>query len=124
MKRKRCHYCSRWYPETYFGVAKTKATKVYYRRKCRYCYRETKQTRIRRTYQWVINYKTQRGCSKCGVTDPRVLDFHHRDENNKEFTVGYVRRSVGFERLKREIEKCEVLCANCHRILHYEEHGE
>jgi len=75
---------------------------------------------IQRYLQWLNNYKKQRGCGRCGTTDPRVLDFHHKDGKNKEFTVGAFRRVVGLDRIKEEIEKCEIVCANCHRILHDE----
>jgi hypothetical protein len=120
VEKKQCKYCEKWYPETSFGVALTTASKVYRRRKCRFCYRDTKQILINRIHQWIIDYKVQRGCSNCGIIDPRVLDLHHSDESKKTFTVAYFRRALGFERIKREVEKCEVLCANCHRILHWE----
>lgn len=120
MLKKQCRYCNRWYPETSFGVAKTTPNKVFRRRKCRYCYRDTKQILINRIHQWIISYKVERGCGNCGTVDQRILDLHHTDEKKKSFTVGYFRRALGFERIKREVRKCEVLCANCHRILHYE----
>lgn len=55
-------------------------------------------------------------CSKCGITDTRVLDFHHKDRNNKVFSLGSTKRSRSKEKILIEIEKCIVLCANCHRI--------
>lgn len=67
-----------------------------------------------------MEYKKQRGCVKCGITNPVVLDFHHKNEENKLFTVSTFRRAVGFDRIKSEIKKCDVICANCHRILHDE----
>ena len=118
LKKKRCEYCKRLYPVNYFGVALTTSEKVYRRRKCRNCYRTTKQVLIRRYYKWLSEYKKQRGCSKCKVTDPRILDFHHKNDKNKLFTVGGFRRSVGFARIKKEVDKCDVVCANCHRIMH------
>jgi len=115
-----CRYCKKYYPEDHFGVALTTASKVYRRRKCRYCYRDTKHVLTDRIHEWIINYKVQRGCVKCKTTDHRILDLHHPDESKKSFTVAYFRRGLGFEQIKREVEKCEVLCANCHRILHWE----
>ena len=118
---KLCKYCGESYPEDYFGVALTTKSKVYRRRKCRDCYRETKQDLIDRHYKWLSDYKQERGCCRCEIKDPRVLDFHHRDKQDKLFGIGGFRREVGFQRLKDEIAKCVIVCANCHRILHDEE---
>ena len=117
---KLCRYCNNLFPEEAFGVALTTSTKIYRRHKCRNCYRNTKHILIRRYLTWLNDYKSQRGCGRCGVTDPRVLDFHHKNDKNKLFAVGGFRRSVGFDRIRDEIEKCVVVCANCHRIWHDE----
>ncbi len=61
---------------------------------------------------------------RCGIKDPRVLDFHHVNGKDKLFGIGGFRRAVGFEQIKKEIEKCEVVCANCHRIVHDEQRRE
>lgn len=60
-------------------------------------------------------------CEFCGEDHPACLDFHHRDPNEKEFSIanGMMRKS--FEKIKQEIAKCSVLCSNCHRKLHWEE---
>ena len=118
---KECKYCKKYYPENAFGVALTTETKVYRRRKCRDCYKSTKQALIKRHYKWINEYKQKRGCKNCKITDSRVLDFHHKNQHNKLFGISGIRRIIGFERLREEIKKCEVLCANCHRILHSEE---
>ena len=120
VKKKRCKYCLKLYSEDSFGVALTTQTKVYRRLKCRHCYRSTKQNLIQRNYQWLTEYKRQRGCNKCGINNPIVLDFHHKNERDKLFTVSSFRRAVGFNRIENEIKKCEIVCANCHRILHDE----
>ncbi len=75
--------------------------------------------RIENRY-WVLGVKAQSsGCSKCDMTDPHCLDFHHRDETKKSGTVSeLINCDVPKQELKVEIEKCEILCANCHRIEH------
>lgn len=61
--------------------------------------------------------KRERGCADCGCTDPIVLEFHHIDPAEKDTIVGALSgRSMA--RALAEVEKCEVLCANCHRIRH------
>ena len=122
--KKQCKYCKGFYPEDAFGVALTTSTKVYRRRKCRDCYRTTKQVLIGRYFKWINQRKEEKGCKRCGVKDPRVLDFHHINGEDKLFGVGGFRRAVGFEQIQKEVEKCEVVCANCHRILHDEERAD
>lgn len=68
---------------------------------------------------WITEYKKTLECKNCGNDNPVVLDFHHRDPSTKEFEISTaLRRTQSIDRLKKEIEKCDVLCANCHRIEH------
>jgi|TARA_R110002020_G_scaffold287616_1_gene503112 hypothetical protein len=63
--------------------------------------------------------KLQKGCVRCGYNEnPIALDFHHLDKSLKEKNVSsYWRTSwAQFKQIKNEIEKCEVFCANCHRV--------
>lgn len=61
-------------------------------------------------------------CMLCGETHPACLDFHHRDPSAKEGTIArLVAKNVKLDRVKAEIEKCDVVCANCHRKLHWAE---
>lgn len=70
--------------------------------------------------EFVKKTKKESGCKHCGITDHRVLHFHHRDPSQKEFGIGSGgTRSIS--KIKREMEKCDILCANCHAILHHEE---
>ncbi|WP_053947282.1 homing endonuclease associated repeat-containing protein [Halolamina sediminis] len=81
----------------------------------------TERTRRRRTErrEWVAERKASKGCARCGESDPDVLDFHHQDTDRKDEKVSrLVLQEVSKERLRSEIEKCEVLCANCHRREH------
>lgn len=57
-------------------------------------------------------------CCKCGYNkSPRALSFHHKDPKTKSFGVsGNHCRS--WEQVKKELDKCELLCANCHAELH------
>jgi hypothetical protein len=65
-------------------------------------------------------YKKTLKCSRCGFNEhPSALDFHHI-EDNKEFDIGKMAgHGYSFKRIKEEIDKCIVLCANCHRIHHH-----
>lgn len=69
---------------------------------------------------WLNDCKRERGCSQCGVDTAACLDFHHTDETTKKMAVGQmVTFGYGRDALRDEIAKCEVLCANCHRNVHY-----
>ena len=74
-----------------------------------------------RILAWLRDYKTTHGCSKCSYNTHAVaLDFHHVDESRKEFPLNAAqRRRYGMERIKKEVDKCIILCANCHRVHHY-----
>lgn len=57
-------------------------------------------------------------CIICGETNLFKLTFHHRFLSEKEFEYSD-RRDYRWSELKREIDKCDLLCQNCHRELHY-----
>ena len=66
----------------------------------------------------------QQGCSKCGDKRFYVLDFHHINPNEKENTLAHMIKSNSLENLKKEVDKCILLCANCHREFHFLEKEE
>lgn len=65
--------------------------------------------------------KHERGCMRCGIDDPRVLDFHHRDAGEKTLAVSQLIARASWQAVLDEVALCEVVCANCHRIIHTEE---
>jgi len=72
--------------------------------------------RRNRVFAFVMGIKETSQCV-CGESRPECLDFHHLE--NKSFDIMHaVRRGIGIESLKKELEKCEIKCANCHRYEH------
>lgn len=70
-----------------------------------------------RMKEMVDAFKASKGC-QCGEVDPVALDFHHTD-GDKEINVSdALRRGWGKDRLVQEMQKCQVICSNCHRKLH------
>ena len=62
-----------------------------------------------------INYKGGK-CEKCGYNKcPTALEFHHIDPINKEFSISHLPHTRSWARTNKEIDKCKLLCANCHR---------
>lgn len=81
----------------------------------------TAQARMR-ARAYVREYLTDHPCTRCGVADPRVLQFHHRDRRTKKLAIStMVSKGFPAPAIAAEITKCDVLCANCHAIHHHEE---
>ncbi len=58
-------------------------------------------------------------CQVCGYSEcPEALDFHHIDESKKNFGIAYKGHTKSWSRVKEELDKCYLLCANCHREVH------
>ena len=82
------------------------------------------KNRYREGMKLIDSHKVKSGCERCGMKDIRVLDFHHKNgRGDNEVTVSRLAVS-SVKRILEELEKCQVLCANCHRIAHYEEATE
>lgn len=71
--------------------------------------------------QWFIDYKQTLKCEKCGENHPATLDFHHLDPTKKEFAISDQLWARSKEKVLEEISKCIVVCANCHRKIHWDE---
>lgn len=69
----------------------------------------------------VADYKAARGCENCAICDPRVLDLHHRDGEEKIAAVSQMLSRASWKKIEAEMDKCRVLCANCHRIEHVDD---
>lgn len=65
--------------------------------------------------QMILEYLSDKSCVDCGNSDPRVLDFDHINPKTKHKDVSKMFDS-SWETILKEIRKCEVRCANCHRI--------
>lgn len=93
--------------------------------------KERVRSRKRDLRVWFLGYKESKSCVVCGMSgkgNPWALEFHHRDPSQKRDIVsGMVAGGYSKKRIKEEIEKCDIVCANCHRAKHYQEkieHGE
>ena len=80
------------------------------------------RNRDKRIRTWLREYKESLGCEACGETHPACLEFHHIDPNEKKFSLGRINTFLSVRLIKGEIAKCRLLCANCHRKEHWNEH--
>ena len=70
---------------------------------------------------YIQNVKSESKCKHCPENHPACLSFHHRDGEKKLFNVGdAAREGLGLSRVMEEIQKCDILCHNCHAKFHYE----
>ncbi len=76
----------------------------------------SRPTQKRALRQKLWQYKSQHGCCDCGERDPVVLDFDHLDPGDKGAEVGRLAsHNYGWPTILREISRCQLRCANCHR---------
>lgn len=101
-KQKNKEYCRKWYS---LNKDKHKATTNAIRRKKRKEWRDFKKTLK---------------CHTCGFSHPAVIDFHHVVKEDKK-DINKLIKNGHFKQAYEELEKCIPLCANCHRIFHYQE---
>ncbi len=73
--------------------------------------------RQKRVAEWYHSFKKALRCEICGESDWRCLDFHHTNPHVKFKNVSVMVYKWPLKRVWKEIEKCRVLCANCHRKL-------
>lgn len=84
----------------------------------RYCARPRAPRREQREpyWAWVMTFLASHPCVDCGETDRIVLQFDHRDGTTKVDAVGTMLNRESWGALLNEIAKCDVRCANCHRL--------
>jgi len=75
--------------------------------------------RKKKIAKWIEEYKANLKCQLCEEKTTICLEFHHLNPSKKDFNLGMAKNwGWGIERVRREIKKCAVLCANCHRKVH------
>ena len=131
---KLCPRCNQILPFSSFASRGTGKGHVSYCRPCQsvYCkahYRANKHKHNsrrsvrgyaayrQRNREWVIEYLKAHPCVDCGEADIRVLEFDHVNREDKVAELGVmVGSGWSLRRITIEVSKCEVRCANCHRI--------
>ena len=127
-----CSKCKKKKDESEFGKNKSKidglqhnckkcqreyAKKHYYKNENYYLEKaKRRREKIYREINDFIRKEKDKPCIDCGVKYPfYVMDFDHIS-GEKEFNIGEARvREIKIDRIKKELEKCELVCSNCHR---------
>jgi hypothetical protein len=70
---------------------------------------------------WIYDYLSNNPCVDCGEADPLRLEFDHRSD--KHFNIGksFIGKAKNIDIVQSEIAKCDVRCANCHRVKTHKE---
>lgn len=88
------------------------------RNACKDCVRREEREKYTKKMNDFIAYKKTLCCQKCGESRHYLLDFHHKDPLQKDYTISD-NTHAKLETIMKEIQKCIPLCSNCHREFHY-----
>lgn len=79
--------------------------------------RRNQKISYERARNLINSVKRSNSCRICGESEVCALDFHHVSDE-KEYGISEMAGNTSLEKLQREIDKCVVVCANCHRKIH------
>lgn len=86
--------------------------------RCKKCASEAVQRRREKLKKLLVEYKGGK-CEICGYDKcVSALEFHHLNPEEKDFAIGQKGYTRSFERNKSEVDKCILVCSNCHREIH------
>lgn len=69
---------------------------------------------------FIREYKRGKSCTRCPENHPACLEFHHLDPTTKKYTINKMPyKGASIKKIKEEIDKCIILCTNCHRKNHW-----
>lgn len=103
-----------------------KDNSLFYRRRngsdlnvyCKACSIEEALNRQRKFKRNCIEYKGGK-CEMCGYDRcDAALEFHHKNPSEKDFSLAHVKLTSFSDKIRQELDKCMILCANCHREEH------
>lgn len=129
---KKCTICKEL--KLFSEFNKKKTSKDGFQNKCRCCskeyakqhYNENKLSYLNKNErhrkerrEWLSEFKEDLECQVCGESESCCLDFHHRNPKEKDFVIAVAMNNCySKNRILQEIEKCDVVCSNCHRKIH------
>jgi len=103
-EKKRKEYQKKWYSEN-----REKEIKSALGRKWKH---------VNKMKEFVLADKLSKGCAKCDEKEPCCLDYHHTGDDKEVAIATALNQGWGKVRMQKEIDKCILVCANCHRKIH------
>ncbi len=136
MKIKTCCNCEKDKPVTEFF--KQSRAKDGFQSRCKECsadfkkyYQENKQRyhahaekRRQDVSGWINEIKTESGCTICNESRYWCLDFHHPNDDKRSAVSTMISGGLAKKTILEEVEKCEIVCKNCHADIHHSDMGE
>jgi len=106
-------YCSR-------KCCKKVSDKKYHEKNKFLLNKKNREYHQRRENEFIFTYKKRKSCVLCGYKEhPDILQFHHKDRKTKSFEITLSKLAKKTpEELKKELDKCILICPNCHFLLH------
>lgn len=132
MRKKQCSKCNLLLPISQF-YKRTKGSRDGYQSRCKTChkqyrqqhYQENRKKYLKKASEWNkrerqrwSKFKATLRCSICREDHPACIEFHHND-GRKEHNIANMVGRYKMSTILKEITKCDILCANCHRKTHF-----
>jgi|694.fasta_scaffold50822_3 hypothetical protein len=90
---------------------------------CRKCCNDNRYSIIKQHKLTILN-ELGNCCSNCGYNkNTSALEFHHLEPEHKDFHFGST-KTTNIDKIRKELEKCILVCANCHREIHYPQNNK
>lgn len=117
---KKCTKCQILKPRCDFNIRRKGSPYIFHM--CKLCQTNRQKEMRNECSVFLRELKGRLKCERCGQNHPATLQFHHKNPLTKKFAISESTGNIfSKSRLLAEIDKCEVLCANCHSIHHWEE---
>jgi hypothetical protein len=93
--------------------------------RCNTCRKESQREQYKRSRPhiktWIYDYLSSNPCVDCGESDPMRLEFDHRGEKHFDIGKSFIGKAKNLDIVQSEIAKCDVRCANCHKVKTHKE---
>lgn len=99
-----CKLCSKLKDKRHYSTSETRRIKI----------RQDSSDRIDRARKFILSHFSEHYCVDCGESDIVVLEFDHISDKTKNISQ-MISHGMTIEQISKEIQKCEVRCANCHK---------
>lgn len=109
-----CNSCGQYKTLDHFYFSKGKLSQ----KVCKNCVRQKERDKYQSKQIELNEFRQQHPCVKCGCSKYYLIDFHHLNPAEKDFTISD-NSHAKIETLMKEIDKCVSLCSNCHREFHH-----